>query len=43
MGMPAGAVPSGSGALDEVTLQHKWRHQFQFAGYYAANAKGYYE
>ena len=43
MGMPAGAVPSGSGALDEVTLQLKWRHQFQFAGYYAAIAKGYYE
>lgn len=25
-----------------VTLQLKWWHQFQFAGYYAARAKGYY-
>ena len=29
-------------ALDSVTLQLKWRHQFQFAGYYAALEKGYY-
>ncbi|NCD34997.1 MAG: PAS domain S-box protein [Spartobacteria bacterium] len=28
--------------LDQVTLQLKWKHQFQFAGYYAAAAKGYY-
>jgi len=28
--------------LDHVTLQLKWKHQFQFAGYYAAIAKGYY-
>ena len=26
----------------KVTLQLKWSHQFQFAGYYAAQAKGYY-
>ena len=26
----------------KVTLQLKWDHQFQFAGYYAALAKGYY-
>ena len=25
-----------------VTLQLKWLHQFQFAGYYAAQAKGFY-
>ena len=31
-----------SPALDHVTLQLKWRHQFQFAGYYAAIAQGYY-
>jgi len=30
------------GALDSVTLQLKWKHQFQFAGYYAALDKGYY-
>ena len=29
--------------LDTVTLKLKWKHQFQFAGYYAAIAKGYYK
>jgi diguanylate cyclase (GGDEF)-like protein/PAS domain S-box-containing protein len=29
-------------ALDEVTLQLNWKHQFQFAGYYAALEKGFY-
>jgi ABC-type nitrate/sulfonate/bicarbonate transport system substrate-binding protein len=33
---------SGAQALDVVTLQLKWRHQFQFAGYYAALEKGFY-
>lgn len=28
--------------LDRVTLQLKWRHQFQFAGYYAAEELGFY-
>lgn len=28
--------------LDAVTLQLKWKHQFQFAGYYAAIAQGFY-
>ncbi len=28
--------------LKEVTLQLKWKHQFQFAGYYAAIKKGFY-
>jgi diguanylate cyclase (GGDEF)-like protein/PAS domain S-box-containing protein len=27
---------------EQVTLQLKWQHQFQFAGYYAAIAQGYY-
>jgi len=27
---------------ESVTLQLKWQHQFQFAGYYAALEKGYY-
>lgn len=30
-------------ALDNVTLQLKWTHQFQFAGYYVAKEKGFYE
>ncbi len=29
--------------LEKVTLQLKWQHQFQFAGYYAAKAKGFYK
>ena len=29
-------------ALDKVTLQLDWYHQFQFAGYYAAVEQGYY-
>ena len=33
---------SAAQALDVVTLQLKWRHQFQFAGYYAALEKGFY-
>lgn len=28
--------------LDRVTLQLKWKHQFQFAGYYAALEQGFY-
>lgn len=31
-----------SGAPEHVRLQLKWRHQFQFAGYYAAVQQGYY-
>lgn len=27
---------------DTVTLKLKWQHQFQFAGFYAALANGYY-
>ncbi len=29
-------------AADKVTLQLRWLHQFQFAGYYAAAEKGFY-
>jgi diguanylate cyclase (GGDEF)-like protein/PAS domain S-box-containing protein len=29
-------------ALEDVTLQLKWTHAFQFAGYYAAIEQGYY-
>jgi PAS domain S-box-containing protein len=32
---------SAAGA-DKVRLQLKWQHQFQFAGYYAAQEQGYY-
>ncbi len=38
-------VPAGVAANNEIetiTLQLKWQHQFQFAGYYAALEKGFY-
>ncbi|WP_167758574.1 ABC transporter substrate-binding protein, partial [Zemynaea arenosa] len=30
-------------ALDRVTVQLKWSHQFQFAAFYAAQARGFYK
>jgi NitT/TauT family transport system substrate-binding protein len=39
-----GATTASSGSKrDKVTLQLKWVTQAQFAGYYAAKAKGYYD
>src|SRR5262249_15444378 len=29
--------------LDSISLQLKWKQQFQFAGYYAALEKGFYQ
>src|SRR5713226_3103597 len=29
-------------ALDQVSMQLKWKHQFEFAGYYAALEQGFY-
>lgn len=47
--MTASASPSGSSQhqnpvenLEKIRLQLKWRHNFQFAGYYAAIEKGYF-
>jgi len=34
---------ASSDNLELVTLQLKWTHSFQFAGYYAAKEKGYYK
>lgn len=34
---------TGANAQDDVTLQLKWVTQAQFAGYYVAQAKGFYE
>ena len=38
------ATPQNTTAteLEKVTLQLKWKHDFQFAGYYAAKAQGFY-
>ncbi len=33
---------SDSAPLEPITIQLRWLHQFQFAGYYAAVYKGYY-
>ena len=38
-----GGETEGGGAKQKVTLQLKWVTQAQFAGYYAAKAKGYYD
>ena len=37
-----GSAVSLAASPESVTLQLKWQHQFQFAGYYAALEKGYY-
>lgn len=34
---------AGAGEAEPVRLQLKWWHQFQFAGYYAAQVKGFYQ
>jgi signal transduction histidine kinase len=36
-------VATSASALEQVTLQLNWRHQFEYAGYYAALHKGYYQ
>lgn len=41
LGLAVIAAPI-AGAEERVVLQLKWQHQFQFAGYYAAVAQGYY-
>ena len=35
-------LPLSAFGAEKVTLQLKWFHQFQFAGYYAAKEKGFY-
>lgn len=37
------AIPMPVSAQQKVTLQLKWSHCFQFAGYYAAKEKGFYK
>ena len=39
----ASMIASGAQAADDVTLQLKWVTQAQFAGYYVAKAKGFYD
>lgn len=40
--MMASTVKAQAEPLEEVTLKLKWLHQFQFAGYYAAEKQGYF-
>jgi ABC-type nitrate/sulfonate/bicarbonate transport system substrate-binding protein len=42
LGFGLATLATAHPSLGRVTLQLKWRHQFQFAGYYAAQAKGFY-
>lgn len=37
-----GGLFSAAQAMERVSLQLNWKHQFQFAGYYAALAQGYF-
>lgn len=37
------SLPVLAEPLDRVTLKLQWLHQFQFAGYYVAKEKGFYE
>ncbi|NIZ08072.1 ABC transporter substrate-binding protein, partial [Pseudooceanicola sp. HF7] len=34
---------AGSAGAEEITLQLKWVTQAQFAGYYVAESKGFYD
>ena len=36
------ATVAANNEIETITLQLKWQHQFQFAGYYAALEKGFY-
>lgn len=40
--LPVRAEPNQPIPAEKVTLQLKWFHQFQFAGFYAAKEQGYY-
>jgi diguanylate cyclase (GGDEF)-like protein/PAS domain S-box-containing protein len=40
---PCDSVYAAANSAQKVRLQLKWRHQFQFAGYYAAVTQGFFE
>lgn len=40
--LPWSVASAADAPADRVVLQLKWQHQFQFAGYYAAVAQGFY-
>src|SRR5918994_4513799 len=39
----AGNTSEATGTMDKVNLRLKWLHQAQFAGFYTADQKGFYE
>ena len=39
--LAAALAPARADVADRIVIQLKWRHQFQFAGYYAAIEQGY--
>lgn len=39
---PAVILADVNQPLEKITMQLRWKHQFQFAGYYAAKHKGFY-
>lgn len=41
--LPAAPRQALAEELEKVSIQLRWMHEFQFAGYYAAIAKGYYK
>jgi len=43
LALPALAQGQAGKADDTIHLQLRWKHQFQFAGYYAALEKGFYQ
>ncbi|KAA2313839.1 ABC transporter substrate-binding protein [Pseudooceanicola sediminis] len=43
LGLATGLTAGAASAADEVTLQLKWVTQAQFAGYYVAKDKGFYD
>ena len=40
--LAAALAPARADVADRIVIQLKWRHQFQFAGYYAAIEQGYF-
>ncbi len=41
--LPVTLLADKSPSLNQITMQLRWKHQFQFAGYYAAKHKGFYQ
>ena len=40
--LPIAAFSETENEVEKVSIQLQWKHQFEFAGFYAAKEKGYY-